>query len=116
MSHANVTLLQGTLDVMVLKALSWRALHGYEITRWLQDVTDDALRVEEGSLYPALHRLEQRGLVAGEWGLSQNNRRARYYTITAAGRRRLRSETGAWERFANVVGKVLAATAQPLPR
>ena len=114
--ESNVVLLQGTLDVMILKALSWRPLHGYAVTRWLQQVSDDALRVEEGSLYPALHRLEQRGWVTSEWGTSENNRRAKYYSLTPAGRRRLRSETSSWERFASIVAKVLAATAQPQPR
>lgn len=114
--ESGVTLLQGTLDVMILKALSWRPLHGYGVTRWLLDVTDDALRVEEGSLYPALHRLEKRGWLSSEWGASENNRRAKYYTLTAAGRRRLRAETTSWDRFSRIVGKVLAANAQPATR
>ncbi|HJU73625.1 MAG TPA: PadR family transcriptional regulator [Gemmatimonadaceae bacterium] len=116
MPDTNVVLLQGTLDVMILKALSWRPLHGYAVTRWLQQVSDDALRVEEGSLYPALHRLEKRGWVMSEWGTSENNRRAKYYSLTPSGRRRLRSEATSWERFAGIVAKVLAATAQPQPR
>lgn len=116
MPDASVALLQGTLDVMILKALSWRALHGYAVTRWLQQVTDDALRVEEGSLYPALHRLEKRGWVTAEWGTSENNRRAKYYSLTPAGRRRLRTEASSWERFAVAIAKVLTATAQPAPR
>ena len=115
MAASNVALLQGTLDVMILKALSWRPLHGYGVTRWLQHVSEDALHVEEGSLYPALHRLEQRGWVTSEWGTSENNRRAKYYSLTPSGRRRLRTESTAWERFATVVAKVLAA-AHPLPR
>lgn len=116
MADSNVTLLQGTLDVMILKAVSWRPLHGYGITRWLQEISEDALRVEEGSLYPALHRLEQRDWIVGEWGLSENNRRAKYYRLTAAGRRRLRSEMDTWRRFAETVAKVLAASAQPAAR
>lgn len=104
-----VDLLQGTLDMLVLKALSWGSMHGYEVTRWLEERSGDALRVEEGSLYPALHRLARRGLVAAEWGVSENNRRAKYYTLTAEGRRQLRAEAKSWEQFATVVGRVLSA-------
>ena len=104
-----VDLLQGTLDMLVLKALSWRSMHGYEVTRWLEERSGDALRIEEGSLYPALHRLARRGLVKAEWGVSENNRRAKYYTLTADGRRQLRAEATSWEQFATVVGRVLAA-------
>ena len=104
-----VDLLQGTLDMLVLKALSWGSMHGYEVTRWLEERSGDALRIEEGSLYPALHRLARRGLVEAEWGVSENNRRAKYYTLTAAGRRHLRAEATSWEQFAAVVGRVLAA-------
>ncbi|HSK17732.1 MAG TPA: PadR family transcriptional regulator [Longimicrobiales bacterium] len=104
-----VDLLQGTLDMLVLKALSWGSMHGYEVTRWLEERSGDALRIEEGSLYPALHRLARRGLVKAEWGVSENNRRAKYYTLTADGRRQLRAEATSWEQFATVVGRVLAA-------
>lgn len=104
-----VDLLQGTLDMLVLKALSWGSMHGYEVTRWLEERSGDALRIEEGSLYPALHRLARRGLVKAEWGVSENNRRAKYYTLTADGRRQLRAEAMSWEQFAAVVGRVLAA-------
>jgi transcriptional regulator len=104
-----VDLLQGTLDMLILKALTWGAMHGYAITRWLEETTDAALSVEEGSLYPALHRMARRGWVKAEWGLSENNRRAKYYTLTAAGRRQLSAEASSWEVFAAVVGKVLAA-------
>lgn len=100
-------LLQGTLDVLILKALSWGPTHGYGVARWLQQVTDDALRIEEGSLYPALHRLEKRGFVESSWGLSENNRRAKFYRITARGRQELRREAGSWVAFAAAVGKVL---------
>src|SRR5215208_1589216 len=79
----NVDLLQGTLDVLVLKTLSWGAMHGYGIARWIQQVTDDVLQIEEGSLYPALHRMERKGWIEARWGLSENNRRAKYYTLTA---------------------------------
>src|ERR1041384_7921480 len=82
-------LLQGTLDLLVLKTLSWGPAHGYDVARWIQDVTGDVLRVEEGSLYPALHRLEKRKLLRSAWGLSRNNRRAKYYEITAKGRQEI---------------------------
>jgi PadR family transcriptional regulator PadR len=107
-------LLQGTLDVLVLKTLSWgRPLHGYAVARWIERVTDDALRIEEGSLYPALHRMEKRGWIEAEWGLSDNNRRAKFYHLTARGRAQLRAETATWAAFAEAVGKVLKATVQP---
>ncbi|HEX6132791.1 MAG TPA: PadR family transcriptional regulator [Longimicrobiales bacterium] len=105
-----VDLLQGTLDMLILKALSWGSMHGYEVTRWLEEQSGAALRIEEGSLYPALHRLARRGLVKAEWGVSENNRRAKYYTLTAEGRRQLRAETQSWAMFSAVVGRVLAAT------
>jgi PadR family transcriptional regulator PadR len=105
-----VDLLQGTLDMLILKALSWGSMHGYEVTRWLEQHSGDALRIEEGSLYPALHRLARRDLVKPEWGVSENNRRAKYYTLTAEGRRQLRAEATSWEMFATVVGRVLAAS------
>jgi PadR family transcriptional regulator PadR len=108
-----VELLQGTLDVLVLKALSWGPAHGYSVARWLQDVTDDALRVEEGSLYPALHRLEKRGFAEARWGVSENNRKAKYYRITARGRQHLRQEATSWSAFAVAVGKVLASSKRP---
>jgi transcriptional regulator len=105
-----VDLLQGTLDMLVLKALSWGSMHGYGMVSWLEAMTDAALTVEEGSLYPALHRMAQRGWVTAQWGVSENNRRAKYYTITAAGRRQLRQESKSWARFTEVVGKVMAGT------
>jgi PadR family transcriptional regulator, regulatory protein PadR len=104
-----VDLLQGTLDMLVLKALTWGSMHGYGITRWLEQTTDSALQVEEGSLYPALHRMAKRGWVKSEWGVSENNRRAKYYTLTAAGRKQLQREAQTWEVFAKVVGSVLSA-------
>ena len=104
-----VDLLQGTLDMLILKALSWGSLHGYGIVSWLEEMTDAALVVEEGSLYPALHRMAKRGWVSAEWGVSENNRRAKYYALTAAGRRQLVAESSAWERFTAVVTKVMSA-------
>ena len=104
-----VDLLQGTLDMLVLKALTWGSMHGYGIVSWLEQQTNSAIVVEEGSLYPALHRLAQRGWVSAQWGLSENNRRAKYYTLTAAGRRQLQQEATSWQRFTDVIGKVMAA-------
>ena len=106
----SLELLQGTLDVLVLKTLSWGPRHGYAIARWIRETTDDALRVEEGALYPALHRLQKRGWVEAEWGLSENNRRAKYYRLTARGRAQLGAEASTWARYSAAVTKVLAAT------
>ena len=103
-------LLQGTLDLLVLQALNrGQALHGYAVSGWIHDRSGDALLVEEGALYPALHRLERRRLVQAEWGLSENNRRARYYKLTARGKKQLESETQSWKRYAEAVFRVLAA-------
>ena len=104
-----VDLLQGTLDMLILKALSWESRHGYGIVSWLEQMSGAALVVEEGSLYPALHRMAKRGWVKAEWGVSENNRRAKYYTLTAAGRKQLQSEAVAWDRFAGVIARVMAA-------
>jgi transcriptional regulator len=100
-------LLQGTLGILVIKALLAGPLHGYGIARWVETATDDVLRIEEGSLYPTLRRLQDRGLVSSEWGLSENNRRARYYTVTKAGRAHLRAEAAVWLRYAAAVTRVL---------
>jgi PadR family transcriptional regulator len=100
-------LLQGTLALLVLKTLARGPLHGYGITLHIQMVSKDFLRVEEGSLYPALHRMEQDGLVTAEWGFSDNNRRARYYRLTAAGRKQLAEEEKSWERLTQAVAQVL---------
>lgn len=104
-----VELVRGTLDMLILKALSGEAKHGYGVARWLEEQTDDALRVEEGSLYPALRRLVERGWVQAEWGYSENNRKARYYRLTGVGRRRLREEAVSWGRFVAVVSSVMEA-------
>jgi len=109
----SVDLLKGTLDLLILKALSWGRMHGYAVARWIEQATDDALQIEEGSLYPALHRLEERGLIASEWGLSENNRRARYYALTPDGRRRLKQESASWTRFARAIFAALDAPASP---
>jgi PadR family transcriptional regulator, regulatory protein PadR len=100
-------LLQGTLDLLILKALAKASLHGYGVAEWIHDSSQDVLRVEEGALYPALHRLELRGLLASEWGTSDNNRRAKYYALTATGRKRLAEETEYWRRMSGAVARVL---------
>ena len=106
-------LLQGTLDLLVLKTLSWGPAHGYDVARWIEDVTADALRVEEGSLYPALHRLQKRKLLRSSWGLSRNNRRAKYYEITAKGREALVAEASTWSDFTKAVATVLTSSDRP---
>jgi transcriptional regulator len=103
-------LLQGTLDLLVLKTLSWGPRHGYAVARWLEDTTDDALRIEEGSLYPALYRMERRGWIAAEWGTSELGKRIKIYALTPAGRAQLRREAAAWADFTVAVGKVLGTT------
>jgi PadR family transcriptional regulator, regulatory protein PadR len=102
-------LLQGTLGILILKALLLGPAHGFAIARWIEDATSDVLKIEEGSLYPALRRLEDRGWVGSEWGLSDNNRRARFYSITPAGRRHLRDEASLWLRYSQAVTRVLRA-------
>jgi PadR family transcriptional regulator PadR len=102
-------LLQGTLGILILKALLLGPAHGYAVSRYIEDTTRDVLVIEEGSLYPALRRLEDRGWVTSEWGLSENNRKARFYTITAAGRRHLRAEASTWFRYSQAVSLVLRA-------
>ena len=109
MPIGSTDLLQGTLQVLILKALLAESTHGYGIARWIERTTGDVLRVEEGSLYPALRRLEDKGFVSSSWGLSENNRRARYYSLTSAGRRQVREEALAWSRFAGAVSRVMRA-------
>lgn len=106
-------LLQGTLDLLVLKTLTWGPAHGYTIARWIQQLTDDVLQVGEGSLYPALHRLEEQGCVESEWRRSENNRKAKFYRLTATGRAHLRAESATWSRFTTAIAKVLQASEQP---
>jgi PadR family transcriptional regulator len=107
--------LRGTLDVLILKALVWGPLHGYAITDLIKRQSDDALILEEGTLYPALWRLESKGFLEAEWGLSENKRKAKYYSLTSVGRRRLRDEVKTWEAYAAAVAKVLGATQPPVP-
>ena len=99
---------RGAIELLILKTLSWGPMHGYGIARWIQTTTDDALRVEEGSLYPALNRLEDKEFIAGSWGLSENNRKAKFYTLTRAGRRLLAKEERSWEDTTAILARFLA--------
>jgi len=105
---SDLDLVRGTLDVLVLKTLTAGPLHGYSVARWIKKASEEALLVEEGALYPALHRLERKGWVEAEWGLSANNRRAKFYRLTTRGRQALESETTSWDRYVAAVTKVLA--------
>jgi len=98
---------QGTLDFLILKTLSWGEMHGYAIARWIFDSSSEELQIEEGTLYPALHRLELRGVISAEWGLSDNNRRAKYYTLTRSGKRELTQRLEDWNRFSGAINRVL---------
>ena len=114
MARTSVDLLQGTLDLIVLKALSWKPMHGFGLARWIQLTTDDVLQVEEGSLYPALYRLENRGLIKASWALTENGRRAKYYKLTATGRRQLVAETQSWDQLSGAIAKIMAARQEPV--
>ena len=114
MPEPSVEVLRGTLDMLILKAVSWGPVHGYAVARWIEQATNDVLRIEEGSLYPALHRLETRGWIAATWGTSENNRRAKFYILTAKGRAQLRLETATWTRFAYAVFAALEAPPQTI--
>jgi transcriptional regulator len=109
-THAD--LLPGTLDVLILKAVSLGKLHGYGVLLRIGQISGDALQIQQGALYPALYRLEHQGLITSEWGTSENNRRAKYYRLTAAGRKRLGEETASWNRLAEAIARSLAATPQ----
>jgi PadR family transcriptional regulator, regulatory protein PadR len=106
------SLVKGTLDALVLKALSWAPMHGFEITTWLEDRSGGSLAVEDSALYQALHRMEERGLIAAEWGVTRNNRRARYYHATEAGVAHLRAEISRWVRYAETLTRILTAPAR----
>jgi PadR family transcriptional regulator, regulatory protein PadR len=109
-SRNDLDLLQGTLDVLILKTLSPGPMHGWGISQRIQQVSEDVLRVNQGSLYPALYRLESQGWIKAEWGVSENNRKAKFYELTRAGRRQLADETESWERFSAAVARVLATS------
>ena len=108
MGKSQADLLQGTLDLLILKTLALGPMHGWGISQRIQQVSEDVLRVNQGSLYPALHRLEAAGWIASEWGASENNRQARFYRLTRAGAKQLREETAQWERIAGAVARILA--------
>ncbi|MBN9660541.1 MAG: PadR family transcriptional regulator [Acidobacteria bacterium] len=110
MQKQSLDVVRGTLDVIILKTLSWGPLHGYAIAQWIRQQTDEAILVEEGALYPALYRMEDKGWIDAEWGLSENNRRAKYYRLTPAGHERLASEARTWENYAAAIAKILGAT------
>ena len=105
----NAEILPGTLDLLILKAVSLGPLHGYGVLLRIGQISGEALQIEQGALYPALYRLEHQGLLATEWGVSENNRRAKFYQLTAAGRKRLREETAGWERLVAAMASALAA-------
>lgn len=107
-------LLQGTLDLLILKAVSLGPLHGYGVLLRIQQISGEELVIQQGSLYPALYRLEHQGVIASEWGDSENNRRAKYYSLTASGRRRLESETEKWNRMAGIIAEILQTTPESL--
>src|SRR5918997_2133095 len=113
MATGSMPLVKGTLDVLVLKALSWAPMHGFEITCWLEERSGGALGVEDTAMYQALHRLEARGHVAAEWGVTPNNQRARYYRVTKAGRAHLAAETAQWVRYAEAVTGILTSPSRP---
>jgi len=105
-------LLPGTLDMLILKAVSLKPLHGYGVLVRIRQISGEALEIPQGSLYPALYRLEHQGFIAADWGQSENNRRAKYYTLTATGRRRLREETAGWNRLASAIAAALNTTSE----
>jgi transcriptional regulator len=107
---SSLNLLQGTLDLLVLKALVFGARHGYEVARWVRETTEGTLEVDDGALYTSLHRIEKRGWVQAEWGVSESGRRAKFYSLTRSGRKQMNSETNAWTRYVEAVFKVLRAT------
>ena len=110
MASHKTDLLQGTLDLLVLKILALGPTHGWDISQRIQQISQDVLRVNQGSLYPALHRLEQQGWISSEWGTSDNNRKAKFYRLTAAGRRQLAAEKETWERFSGAIALILNTT------
>jgi PadR family transcriptional regulator, regulatory protein PadR len=109
MADTSLALLKGTLDLLILRTLNWQPLHGYAISRWIRENSRDAFRVEEGALYPALRRLEERGLIAGEWSLTDTGREAKFYALTAEGRRQMKNEVRDWSRYVEAMGRVLEA-------
>ena len=109
MPESDLELIRGTFDLLILKTLAWGPMHGLGVLRWIETVTEQRLMIEEGALYPALHRLEQRGWVSAEWGYSETNRKAKYYRLTARGRKQLSTELSRWARYTEAVAMVIAA-------
>ena len=107
----DLELIRGTLDLLILKALGWKPMHGFAVLPWIEDTSRNKLQIEEGALYPALHRMEQKQWLDAEWGYTEQNRRAKFYRLTAAGRRQLTAELSRWSRYTEAVGFVLAAPA-----
>jgi transcriptional regulator len=101
--------LHGTLEILILKTLSWGARHGYAIARWIEETSGEEINVEEGSLYPALYRMERRGWIEAEWGMSELGRKAKFYSLTRAGKKQLNDESAEWQRFTNAVSRILVA-------
>lgn len=114
MDKPAAALLPGTLELLILKAVSLGELHGYGVLLRIEQISGGSLQIQQGALYPALYRLEQQGLIASEWGVSDNNRRAKFYTLTASGRRRLRDEAAGWNRLAEAMAAALGATSQEI--
>lgn len=110
MPPSELDLLQGTLDVLILRALSWGAMHGYAVARFIREGSDGTFRILDGALYTSLHRMEERGWVESSWGTSDKGKRAKFYELTAAGRKALRAESQSWDRYVTAVGKVMRAT------
>jgi PadR family transcriptional regulator PadR len=110
MADTEIDLLRSSLDLLILKALGWGPRHGYAVAEWIETATDDALSLEEGTLYPALHRLERKGWVQSEWGISVSNRRAKFYKLTSSGSAQFRAQAPAWHRYADAIASALRAT------
>ena len=113
MADSELELLQGTLDVLVLRALAWGPMHGYAVARFIRDGSDGTFRILDGALYTSLHRMHERGWVESAWGLSDQGKRARFYTLTTVGKHAVKTETAMWERYVKAVARVLTATPQP---
>ncbi len=109
MNQPELDLVRGTLDLLILKTLSWGPMHGLAVSRWLEQTTKEQLQIEEGALYPALHRMEEKGWLEAEWGYTERNRKAKFYRISASGRKRLAAELTRWQRYTSVVGLVISA-------
>jgi len=112
-ASTDLDLIQGTLDVMILKSLSCGPMHGFAIAKWIRLTTEDVLQIDDGALYPALHRMEFRGFIDADWDLTENKRRAKYYRLTTKGKQQLRTRASSWDRYSSAVSKVIHATVQP---